>query len=459
MQPSPERSLCRLGLLGMLGALLGAPAVAQTEASAALDRQVDDAFRQVQQQPQDLAIWSRYAQLLIQAGNYEGGIAALERLLLNPDPSPELRLDIALLYYRLGSYAMAESMVRAALADERLPADKRRVAETLLADTLRRNQRSQLAGSFSFGLRHQSNPGYRTDSGLVWSGGLLGPLAPEQRPQGDTDINLGLKLHHSYDLDRQNSAAIVSTLGAYLVDYRGTSGSDLVANPTKPYDLQVLELTSGLQFKPLPIEASNLTLRPHLILSNVTAQGHQFLRNAGLGLDLGWRPSERTLVELVLDGQHRDFASRVDVVNADQLGGRLWGLRARVVRELAPGQQLSGEYGWRRNSTARDYYDYSSHELRLTYALTYAAPFGGGSYWTTAVTLGALRRAYGGPDPTITAADTRRDREWRVGVNQTVQLTPVWYLLFGLEQVRNDANLPNFRYKNTTLSGAVLRTF
>ncbi|HSV52213.1 MAG TPA: tetratricopeptide repeat protein [Burkholderiaceae bacterium] len=459
MPQSPERLMRRLGLGGVLGLLLSATASAQTDAASAMERQTNEAFRQVLQQPQDLGLWSRYAQLLVQAGNYEGGIAALERLLLEPNASPELRLEIALLYYRLGSYAMAEGMVREALGDSRLQGDKRNLAETLLVDTTRRNQRSQFGGSATLGLRHQSNPGFRSDSAQVLSGGLLGPPASNQRPEGDTDLNLGLRLQHAYDLERQNSAAIASTLAAYLANYRSSSGHQLQANPTKPYDLQVLEVTTGLQFKPLPATQANLSLRPHLLLSNVAAQGHQYLRNQGLGLDLHWRPDERTLLELTADGQDRDFANRIDVTNADQLDGRLYGLRMRVVREVGVGRQLAGEYALRRNRAGRDYYDFTSHEVRVTYAVTYASPLRDGRYWTTGLSLGALRRTYGAPDPSITLADTRRDREWRVAVNQTLQLTPVWYLLLMAEHSRNQANLPNFRYKNTSFSGAVLRTF
>lgn len=459
MPQSPDRSTRRLGLAGLMGLAFSTAALAQADAASTLDRQTDEAFRQVLQQPADLARWSQYAQLLIQSGNYEGGIAALERLLLEPGAGPELRLEIALLYYRLASYAMAEGMVREALADNRLQGEKRSIAETLLVDTLRRNQRSQFGGSVLLGLRHQSNPAFRSDSAQVYSGGLLGAPAPNQRPEGDTDLNLGLRLQHAYDLDLQNSAAIASTLSAYLANYRSASGHSLQATPTKPYDLQVLEITTGLQFKPAPMTQPHLSLRPHLLLSNVVAQGHQYLRNQGVGLDLHWRPTERTLLEVTVDAQERDFSDRVDLVNAAQLDGRLYGLRMRVVREIGAGRQFAGEYAVRRNRTDRDFYDFTSHEVRVSYAMTYASSLHDGGYWTTSLWLGALRRSYGAPDPAITAAQTRRDREWRMGVNQTVQITPVWYLLFAAEHARNQANLPNFRYRNTTFSGAVLRTF
>ena len=62
----------------------------------------------------------------------------------------------------------------------------------------------------------------------------------------------GMSLQHVYDLDRQNSAAIASTFGAYLVDYRSASGRQLQASPTKPYDLVLVDVTTGLRFKPAP---------------------------------------------------------------------------------------------------------------------------------------------------------------------------------------------------------------
>lgn len=443
----------------LLGWALCAGVSAQTDAAATLERQSDEAFRQVLQQPQDLGLWSRYAQLLVQAGNYEGGIAALERLLLDPQASPDLRVDIAALYYRLGSYAIAETMVDQALADSRLQSEKRAFALRLKRDVQKRNQRSQVSGVVTFGLRHQSNPTFRSEEAQVLSAGVLGPLAADQRPDADNDISLGLRLNHLYDLDRQNSAAIVTNFSAYLVDYRSSHGSQLEVAGNKPYDLQVLDVNSGLQFKPLPVQVSGLTLRPHVILTDVVAQRHRYLRSQGLGLDVTWRPDERTLYVLTVDGQRRDFADRVDVPAAALLDGRTYGLRVRASREVASGQVLTGDYAMRRNRTERAFYDYDSHEARVTYSVTYASPIAGAGPWTTAVWFGALQRSYDAPDASVSVTEARKDREWRIGLSQTVPLAPLWSLVLVAEQVRNRANLPNFRFKNTSLSGTVIRTF
>jgi tetratricopeptide (TPR) repeat protein len=254
-----------LRLSAMFALVVCATAHAQTDAALTLERQSDAAFQQVLQQPQNLGLWSTYADLLIKQGNYEGGIAALERLLLEPNASPELRVDVAVLYFRLASYAQAGNMLRQALEDKRLQGGKRDLANALLVEIAKRLQISQLSGAVTFGLRQQSNALFRTDSAQVIVNGAAVPYA--QKPEANTDATLGFRVRHLYDLDRQNSASIVSNFGAYLVNYSSSAGSQITANPTKPYDLLALDLSTGLQFKPLPSDLQNLTLRPHILWS------------------------------------------------------------------------------------------------------------------------------------------------------------------------------------------------
>lgn len=358
----------------VLGMLLCSSALAQGDASVALERQTDEAFRQLMQQPEDLPRWSRYAQLLVQAGNYEGGIAALERLMQQPDAPAELPLEIAVLYYRLGSYVMAESLIERALADTRLSPAHRSTALALQADVKRRNERSRFSGSAQIGLRHQSNPTYRTGDTQVLAGGTLVTLPAEQRPKSGTDASVSLRAQHLYDLETQNSATVSTNFGVYLDKHRSSSGSTLVANNTRPYNLALLDLNTGIEFKPDPAGMPGLTLRPHVLLANLSAQQHQYLRNTGVGIDVGYRTDERTLAELTVDTQRRRFADRIDVPNARDLNGRMSGIRGRLVRELAPGRVLTTELGYRTNSTDRAFNDLKQYEGRVTYSLAYASP-------------------------------------------------------------------------------------
>ena len=427
----------------------------------ALDRQVDEAFRQVLKTPANLDAGLQYARLLIAAGNYEGGVAALERLLLTTDPQPAIRVELAVLYYRLGSYEMSESLLRQALNDARLASDQRAVAQTLLRDVSTRNQPSQLSGMVMIGVRRQSNPSARSDAGQVYAAGALTPLAEGVKPKADTDIQLTARLDHRYDLGWQNEASVVSSLVAQITDYQSSSGRQLRSNQENPYDLAWGELTTGVRFKPAAIALPGLRVRPYLILAELAAQGHRYLNNRGLGLDSEYQIDEKTLASANYEYRRYHYASRVDVPAAEQLGGPDNNLRLQLSREVAPGHLINVEVGVRHHQTGRAYYDYNGQELRVTYATSYPSPLSGmaGGYWSNSLWAGTAQRKYGAADPDIRAGLTRKDTDWRVGASLSLPISGNWSALLQLEHVKTHSNLPNYQAENTSLMGAVAYRF
>lgn len=459
------KQLCSLPGYWALGAVLlcgSTSALAQEPASIqTLDRQVDEAFRQVLKTPANLDVGLRYAHLLVASGNYEGGVAALERLLLSSNPQPSIRVELAVLYYRLGSYEMAESLLRQALEDSRLEGDPRTLAQTMLRDVSARNQPSQLRGTLMIGVRQQSNPSARSDADQVFASGTLTPLTEVYKPKSDTDIQLTARLDHRYDLGWQNEAAVVSSLITQITDYQSSSGRTLRTNQEKPYDLAWGELTTGIRFKPAPIELPSLRLRSYLILAELAAQGHSYLNNRGLGLEAEYQFNEKTLASMNYEYRNYHYSNRVDVPAAEQLSGPDHNLRLQLSRELAPGHLLSAELGLRQHQTGSTYYDYQGEELRLTYSTSYISPLSGatGGYWSSTAWAGTAQRRYGAADPNITANQTRKDTDWRVGISQSVPLIGNWSMLLQVEHVRTHSNLPNYQAKNTSLMGTLAYRF
>jgi len=429
-------------------------------ANIPLERQVDEAFKELTRTPSDMALNMRYARLLVEAGNYEGGVAALESMLINPDAPPSIRLELAVLYYRMGSYGMSEALLRSALEDKRLADEHRAQANALLRDVAARNQTSQFSGFVILGLRHQSNPNARSHRDMVYANGALVPQNRELKPDSDTDVQLTARVDHRYDLGLQNEASVISSLVAQVVDYRSSSGSKLRADQTEPYDLALLEITSGIRFKPAPILLPALRIRPHLIAAELLAQKHQYLSTAGVGVDVEYRFNERTLAEATYEYRHYDYASRVDVPDANQLGGPDNGLRLRLMRELAPGQVLSAELALRDHDTSKAYYDYTSQELQLTYFVRHANPFSdNGDYWLSSLWTGASQRKYGAGDPTINADRTRQDNELRFGASLTIPMDDKWSIQWRLEHLKTHSSLPNYDNRNTSLQASVVYLF
>ena len=98
--------------VAVAAASLPGDAQAQTAAvSASAEKQYDDAFQEMLKKPADLDVLFKFATIASQTGDPEGAISALERMLLiNPD-LPRVRLELGVLYYRLGSYEIARTEV------------------------------------------------------------------------------------------------------------------------------------------------------------------------------------------------------------------------------------------------------------------------------------------------------------------------------------------------------------
>ena len=93
----------------------------------------------------------------MQTGNFEAAISALERMLLINPNLPRVRLELGVLYFRLGSYQVAKTYLDRAVEGENVPDEVRQRVETFLAEIEKRLSRHQFAGSVFGGVRYQSN--------------------------------------------------------------------------------------------------------------------------------------------------------------------------------------------------------------------------------------------------------------------------------------------------------------
>ena len=79
------------------------------ESKGDLNQEFEQAFQQMMQNPADIDITLKYAQLAVSLHNYEAAIPPLERILIfNPD-LPKIKLELGVLYYKLDSMKMAKS--------------------------------------------------------------------------------------------------------------------------------------------------------------------------------------------------------------------------------------------------------------------------------------------------------------------------------------------------------------
>jgi tetratricopeptide (TPR) repeat protein len=92
----------------------------------------DKAFQATLEKPSDPETLARFADLAVKVGDIEGAISALERLLLIDANQPEVKLELGVLYYRLGSKEAALTYLEGARSSPEASPQVRDRAEEFL---------------------------------------------------------------------------------------------------------------------------------------------------------------------------------------------------------------------------------------------------------------------------------------------------------------------------------------
>ena len=117
-----------------IGVVAALPAAAQQPSSPSEQTRAayDAAFQEALKNPTDPATLIRYADLAVQVGDIEAAISALERLLLIEGDQPKVKLELGVLYFRLGSYEAARTYLESARGSGAAsPETKERAAQYL----------------------------------------------------------------------------------------------------------------------------------------------------------------------------------------------------------------------------------------------------------------------------------------------------------------------------------------
>ncbi len=97
-----------------------------------LHRAYDAAFQETLAKPSDAETLVKFAKLAVQFGDIEGAISALERLLLVEGDLPEVKLELGVLYFRLGSTEAARTYLEAARSSSQASNEVKERADTFL---------------------------------------------------------------------------------------------------------------------------------------------------------------------------------------------------------------------------------------------------------------------------------------------------------------------------------------
>lgn len=460
-------------VFGMLAVVLAAvvvqfgfamPTAAQSAAAqgdtAALKREQDALFKRVLANPGDVATSFRYAEVSAALEDFEAAVGALERLqFFNPN-LPQIALELGVIYFRMGSYAMARANFTKAMAAPDLSPDVRAKVEGYLKEIEKRLGSNQTTGFLHTGVRHQTHASAAPPDMLARGFRFDGTLDKKFANQSDTDwYALGV-FRNILDFGTQNGDAWETTLDVYL------SKHDKISR----LDTALAEIQTGPRFALFPDIMRGWSIRPYGTVGGIHLGDHQYLSSQAAGVSIGWVPSPGWVFEAGYEHAYRRFNSTFDDPTAGlQTGGQDVGYLT------ASGPFIAGWKWFLRGAVTDtqaqvDWESYRSSTLDLS--LAYGLPVLG-----TMVRImpfaGIATRHYGGPEPLLdldprrplkeqrlrqddaeTEADiVRKDIERRVGLGLDVQVRQNIGLGIRIQYSKTGSTLPGHETDNLSIYG------
>src|SRR5579871_1663950 len=217
------RSVWRVLLVAaMLGAAAaahaqqsGPPATQARSASAVVADDYDALFKAMYKDPSNLDLSFRFAEQAVARGDFEAAIGALERMLFYNPNLPRVKLELGVLYFKLGSYDLAKGYFEDAIKGGDVPPEVQAQVAVYLAEINRRLSPYEYALFLQSGARYQTNANVGPDSTLVRAFGQDALLNNQFGAAPDWNWFQIAALNFAYKLGRRGDAIEFTLLGYY----------------------------------------------------------------------------------------------------------------------------------------------------------------------------------------------------------------------------------------------------
>lgn len=427
--------ICRSGFLAICVVGLGVHASAQAQSA----QEQDQLFQQMVRNPANHELTFEFVRVATARSDYEAAIGALERLLFYNPRLTRVKYELGALYFRLGSYEMAQRYFREALASQDLDAITKERIETYLPQTEKQLQQSRLSGFVQTGIRSQSNASFAPGGGVLRLGGNDLALLPTARQK--SDINwFGLAgISHDYDLQNQRGDVLETRAVGYLTQQQRLP------------DLNVgfFDLSFGPRLALAPELFPGATIKPYVAGGNTWLGGSSYFSTVGAGVALQFPVNNRFSFGPDFDWRRADFKNG-DLTPVSGFNSGDWftvGMSASALIAQQIKLDMRGLYRRGESAFAFQSFDQWGAEAALTFE--FAPPFEKISRnWSVAPFVRRVETRFDAANPFIDPLTIRRDGTWSVGALFDMPLTGTFGLSTAVQYDRTDSTLPNYRLDN-----------
>jgi tetratricopeptide (TPR) repeat protein len=429
-------------LVVLLCGVGAAMAQQQPKVDPVLKPELDSMFQQVLQEPANLDLNFRFAELATRAGDFEAAIGALERLLFYNSDLPRVRLELGVLYFRLGSYEMARSYFASAVAAPDTPREVVARVSGFLTEIDRRTQTTQFSFYAQAGLRYQTNANSGPNGALVRALGTNALLTRQFQKRGDWN-------------------AFALAVGRYVHDFENQRGDTLEAQLTlygarqfriQRLNLALAEVQIGPRLAIAPDALPGWSVKPYLIANAVNLGDNPYTTSLGGGVTMAIPLAPGYLLEPSVEYRGRQFFNSSDYATARLQTGNFVIGALGFSGPLYDSLRVQAKVSQARNDARLNSNSYQQTAFDIAFPYEFEPPFLAAMRWTATPFIGFAVSHYDKPDPLVDPLKKRRDREFRVGLGLDAPISANFGLGVQVIYSSNTSNLPNYRTRNLSVS-------
>jgi hypothetical protein len=420
------------------------PSVAQGASSAASDPEYQALFQRMYANPRNLEVTFKFAEVATRLGDYEAAIGALERMLFYNPNLPRVKLELGVLYYKMGGYQVSRSYLDQVRKSRGTPPEVLSKVDELVA-TIDRGGASggSPTGFTAFvwaGARYQTNANAGASSLIVRSLGQDATLDSAFGKAPDWNKFIFAVLGYSYNLGGGN-ALEASFLGYYAKQER-----------ISRVDLGLAELTVGPRFA-LPFRDASWKI--YGIGTVATLAQLPYFSGVGAGVSTRFNLGDLGLIEPSYEHRNRRFTNSDIYTTVSQQSGKLRtaALTSSGTFGKLPWYSRSAVSWHRTDDVAFDFNTYTrwSSDIGFPIPFTLNGSDGPHQFFFTPA-AGYSRTSYAQPNPLIDPAVARSDREWHASGTLDGQIYSAIGFRTQVQYTRTSSNLPNFSNDNFAVS-------
>ena len=426
------------------GAAAQQPAGAAVVGTSVVQFDYDALFQQMYKSPSNLEVSFKFAEQAVARGDYEAAIGALERMLFfNPD-LPRVKLELGVLYFKLGSYELARGYFQAAIQSASAPDDIRAQVRSYLSEIDRRLAKYEYNVFFNAGLRYQTNANVGPDGLMVRALGQDAILDNKFGKKPDWNSFQVLAATYAYKTSMRGDAIEATFVGLASQQFKLTQ-----------FNLGVVELLVG----PRIALGQNASMKFYGIGDHVWLGDANYFSAGGAGFSVRSAIGNYGLIEGYVEGRHREFSDSLNYPTASQQTGNLFTSAVTTDFTLMPRLHWTTRLGYDENRAIFDYNSYRRYSIDMALPFEFALNlFGTQQQYVIAPTAGYSWANYIAPNAIIDPTTIRRDREQRYGVIFDAQIYNNVGVRTQIQYSKIDSSLPNFTTSNFSVAfGPTLR--